>query len=175
MMENNSSSIYLKSITNSDVEFLFNLLKERDPRANISHNKMPTHDEHVNFVKSKPYSKWYIIFKSEQKVGSIYLTKNNEIGIFLSKKFQVKNIGKFALNELMKKNPCKRFLANVNPKNKISNVFFKNNDFKLIQYTLRLEGKKDEKLKLHDKRKIRFYKKNGYRRIENVYMFEKNL
>ena len=130
-MKKNSSSIYLKSVTKLDVEFLFNLLKERDPRANISHNKMPTYDEHVNFVKSKPYSKWYIIFKSEQKVGSIYLTKNNEIGIFLSKKFQVKNIGKFALNELMKKNPCKRFLANVNPKNKISNVFFKNNDFKL--------------------------------------------
>ena len=174
-MKKNSSSIYLKSVTKLDVEFLFNLLKERDPRANISHNKMPTYDEHVNFVKSKPYSKWYIIFKSEQKAGSIYLSKNYEIGIFLSKKFQGKNIGNFALNELMKKNPRKRFLANVNPKNKISNVFFKNNDFKLIQYTLRLEGKKDEKLKLHDKRKIRFYKKNGYRRIENVYMFEKNL
>ena len=135
MMENNSASIYLKSITNSDVEFLFNLLKERDPRANISHNKMPTYDEHVNFVKSKPYSKWYIIFKSEQKVGSIYLSKNNEIGIFLSKKFQGKNIGNFALNELMKQNPRKRFLANVNPKNKKSILFFKNNDFKLIQYT----------------------------------------
>ena len=174
-MKKNSSSIYLKSVTKLDVEFLFNLLKERDPRANISHNKMPTYDEHVNFVKSKPYSKWYIIFKSEQKVGSIYLSKNYEIGIFIFKKFQGNNIGSFALNELMKKNPCKRFLANVNPKNKISNVFFKNNDFKLIQYTLRLEGKKDEKLKLHDKRKIRFYKKNGYRRIENIYMFEKNL
>ena len=172
-MEKNK--IKLKTISKSDYRFLYNLLKERDSKVNISHKKMPTYDEHVNFVKSKPYSKWYIIFKSEQKVGSIYLTKNNEIGIFLSKKFQVKNIGKFALNELMKKNPCKRFLANVNPKNKISNVFFKNNDFKLIQYTLRLEGKKDEKLKLHDKRKIRFYKKNGYRRIENVYMFEKNL
>ena len=96
-MKKNYSSIYLKSVTKLDVEFLFNLLKERDPRANISHNKMPTYDEHVNFVKSKPYSKWYIIFKSEQKVGSIYLTKNNEIGIFLSKKFQVKNIGKFGI------------------------------------------------------------------------------
>jgi len=135
MMENNSSSIYLKSITNSDVKFLFNLLRERDPRANISHKKMPAYDEHVNFVKSKPYSKWYIIFKSEQKVGSIYLSKNNEIGIFLSKKFQGKNIGNFALNELMKQNPRKRFLANVNPKNKKSILFFKNNGFKLIQYT----------------------------------------
>ena len=96
-----------------------NLLKERDPSTNISHKKMPTYDEHVKFVQSKPYSKWYIIFKSKQKVGSIYLSKNNEIGIFLSKKFQGKNIGDFALNDLIKKNPGERFLANVNPKNKL--------------------------------------------------------
>ena len=137
-MEKNQSTIYLKSVTNSDIEFLFDLLKERDPSTNISHKKMPTHDEHVKFVRSKPYSKWYIIFKSKQKVGSIYLSKNNEIGIFLSKKFQGKNIGDFALNDLIKKNPRKRFLANVNPKNKKSIQFFKNNKFKLIQYTFEL-------------------------------------
>tara|TARA_B100001245_G_scaffold123346_1_gene90780 strand:+ start:168 stop:593 length:426 start_codon:yes stop_codon:yes gene_type:complete len=134
-MEKNQSTIYLKSVTNSDIEFLFDLLKERDPSTNISHKKMPAYDEHVKFVQSKPYSKWYIIFKSKQKVGSIYLSKNNEIGIFLSKKFQGKNIGDFALNDLIKKNPGERFLANVNPKNKKSIQFFKNNKFKLIQYT----------------------------------------
>ena len=90
---------------------------------------------YTKFIKSKPYSKWYIILKSKQKIGSIYLSKNDEIGIFLSKKFQGKNVGNFALNELMKKNPRKRFLANVNPKNKKSIAFFKNNNFKLIQYT----------------------------------------
>ena len=74
-MKKSSSSIYLKFVTNSDTEFLFDLLKERDPRASISHKKMPSYDEHVNFVKSTPYSKWYIIFKSEQKVGTIYLSK----------------------------------------------------------------------------------------------------
>ena len=129
------SPISLKSVTNSDVKFLFDLLKERDPRANISHRKMPTYSQHTKFIKSKPYSKWYIILKSKQKIGSIYLSKNDEIGIFLSKKFQGKNVGNFALNELMKKNPRKRFLANVNPKNKKSIAFFKNNNFKLIQYT----------------------------------------
>ena len=134
-MEKNQSTICLKSVTNSDIEFLFDLLKERDPSTNISHKKMPAYDEHVKFVRSKPYSKWYIIFKSKQKVGSIYLSKNNEIGIFLSKKFQGKNIGDFALNDLIKKNPRERFLANVNPKNKKSIQFFKNNKFKLIQYT----------------------------------------
>jgi len=134
-VEKNQSTICLKSVTNSDIEFLFDLLKERDPSTNISHKKMPTYDEHVKFVKSKPYSKWYIIFKSKQKVGSIYLSKNNEVGIFIFKKFQGKNIGDFALNDLIKKNPRKLFLANVNPKNKKSIQFFKNNKFKLIQYT----------------------------------------
>ena len=129
------SPISLKSVTNSDVKFLFDLLKERDPRANISHRKMPTYSQHTKFIKSKPYSKWYIILKSKQKIGSIYLSKNDEIGIFLSKKFQGKNVGNSALNELIKKNPRKRFLANVNPKNKKSISFFKNNNFKLIQYT----------------------------------------
>ena len=96
---------------------------------------MPTYNQHTKFIKSKPYSKWYIILKSKQKIGSIYLSKNDEIGIFLSKKFQGKNVGNSALNELMKKNTRKRFLANVNPKNKKSISFFKNNNFKLIQYT----------------------------------------
>ena len=134
-MKKTQSLISLKSVTNSDVKFLFDLLKERDPRANISHKKMPTYSQHTKFIKSKPYSKWYIILKSKQKIGSIYLSKNDEIGIFLSKKFQGKNVGNFVLNELMKKNPRKRFLANVNPKNKKSISFFKNNNFKLIQYT----------------------------------------
>jgi len=134
-MKKTQSPISLKSVTNSDVKFLFDLLKERDPRVNISHRKMPTYSQHTKFIKSKPYSKWYIILKSKQKIGSIYLSKNDEIGIFLSKKFQGKNVGNSALNELMKKNPRKRFLANVNPKNKKSISFFKNNNFKLIQYT----------------------------------------
>ena len=134
-MKKTQSPISLKSVTNSDVKFLFDLLKERDPRVNISHRKMPTYSQHTKFIKSKPYSKWYIILKSKQKIGSIYLSKNDEIGIFLSKKFQGKNVGNFALNELMKKNTRKRFLANVNPKNKKSISFFKNNNFKLIQYT----------------------------------------
>ena len=133
-------SISLKSVTNSDAKFLFDLLKERNLRVNISHKKMPTYSQHTKFIKSKPYSKWYIILKSKQKIGSIYLSKNDEIGIFLSKKFQGKNVGNFTLNELMKKNPRKRFLANVSPKNKKSMEFFKKNGFKLIQYTFEKSG-----------------------------------
>ena len=111
---------------------------ERDSRQNISHKKMPTYDQNVSFVSSKPYSKWYVILSGVNKVGSIYLTSQNEIGIFIKKSFQNRQIGNTALCKIIKKNPKKRYLANVNPKNTKSIKFFKDNGFKLIQYTFEL-------------------------------------
>ena len=67
-MKKNQAMIVLKSVTNADAEFLFNLLEERDSTANISHKKMPTYNSHIKFIKSKPYSKWYIILKSKQTI-----------------------------------------------------------------------------------------------------------
>ena len=137
-MTKNELPIKLKPVSKSDYRFLYDLLMERNPRANISHKKMPTYNEHVSFVSAKPYSKWYVILYRVNKVGSIYLTSQNEIGIFIKKSFQNKQIGNIALRKLIKKNPKKRYLANVNPKNKKSIRFFKNNGFKLIQYTFEL-------------------------------------
>ena len=130
--------IKLKSIAKSDHRFLYQHLKERNPTANISHKKMPTYAEHVKFVMSRPYSKWYIIIHKNKKVGTIYLTKQNEIGIFIKNKMQDKLIGQKTLEILMEKNPRKRYLANVSPKNKKSIRFFTRNGFKLIQYTYEL-------------------------------------
>jgi len=135
------SKISLRPIEKSDLRFLYNHLKERDSRANISHKRMPTYTEHVKFVTSKPYSKWYIVMYGSKKIGSIYLTKMNEIGIFIKKNFQDGGVGQRTLELLMKKNPRTRFLANVSPKNKKSTEFFKRNGFKLIQHTYELEPK----------------------------------
>jgi len=135
---NKNNKIKLKLVSKSDLEFLYKLLEERDLRTNISHKKMPTYEEHVKFVLSKPYTKWYIILLENNKIGSIYLSKSDEIGIFLKKNKQNRGIGKSALILMMKKNPRKRYLANVNPKNKKSTKFFKQNGFNLIQYTYEL-------------------------------------
>lgn len=140
-MKKNNEKIKLRSVKNSDCPFLYDLLKERDPRANISHKKMPTYSQHEKFVNSKPYSKWYVIMDSEKDIGSIYLTKDNEIGIFIKKNSQSKGVGFNAITSMMMKNPRSRFLANVNPKNKKSIQFFKKNGFELIQYTFELEKK----------------------------------
>ncbi len=132
-------SVRLRNVSQSDFRFLYNLLKERTPNTNISHKKMPNYSEHVRFVKSKPYTKWNIIEWGKQKVGSIYLSKNDEIGIFLKKQFQGKNVGQESLELFIKMNPRKRYLANVSPKNIVSQKFFKKNGFKLIQYTYEFE------------------------------------
>jgi len=140
-MDNNK--IKLKSISSSDHKFLFDLLEERDSKINISHKRMPTWEEHVKFIKSKPYSKWYVIQNKDEKIGSILLTIENEVGIFIKNDIQHKGIGSFALQLLIQKNPHLRYLANINPKNNKSIEFFKKNNFKLIQYTYEKQiGKK---------------------------------
>lgn len=133
-----NSNLRLKSVTKADCPFLYELLRDRDPSINISHKKMPSYDKHIKFVMSKPYSKWYVIQYDDQKVGSIYLSKQNEIGIFIKKEKQNEGIGGRAMKLLLKKNPRSRYLANVSPKNKKSMSFFKKNGFKLIQYTYEL-------------------------------------
>ena len=131
----NNLSIDLKPVDKSDIRFLYNQLKERDSKINISHKKIPSYTEHSKFVLSRPYSKWYIVFYKNRKIGNVYLTKMNEIGIFILKSIKIKGIGKTVLEQMMKKNPKTRYLANVSPKNSKSSNFFKKNGFKLIQYT----------------------------------------
>jgi len=130
--------IQLIPVKKSDCPFLFELLKERESKVNISHKKMPTFNIHVKFVMSKPYAKWYIIKYQDEKIGSVYLSNQDEIGIFIKKGNQRKGIGKKVLELLMKKNPRKRYLANVNPKNSKSIKFFKKNRYKLLQHTYEL-------------------------------------
>ena len=129
------NKISLKRVSNLDYDFLYELLQQRHSNENISHKKLPDYRDHVKFVKSNPYSKWYIIMDQNSKLGSIYLSCQNEIGIFIDKKVRHKGIGHKVIQLLIEKNPKKRYLANINPKNKKSIKFFKKHKFNLIQYT----------------------------------------
>ena len=123
-------------INKSDLKFLFNHLKERDPRENISHKKMPTYDEHVKFVLSKPYSKWYIIFERNKKIGSVYLTKADELGLHLKKEYFRESLMKEILESLMKSEPNKRFVFNVSPRIKKFMKFLQKNGYVISQQTV---------------------------------------
>ncbi len=127
----------IKPVTKSDFRFLYDLLSHRKPTENISHKKMPTYGSHEKFIISKPYSKWYIINFNNQKIGSVYLSKINEIGIHLKDEKYKNQFGKI-ISIIKKKNPRLRYLVNINPNNNALRKTIKKNNFKLIQHTYEL-------------------------------------
>ena len=125
----------LKPVTIDDAKFLFDLLKQREGIVNISHKSLPTWEEHVEYIKNNTYQSWDIIWVDNVRIGNIYLTDRDEIGIFLDKKSQSNGYGSIAINEFMKKNGKKRYLANINPTNYKSIQFFGKHGFIHIQNT----------------------------------------
>lgn len=118
------------------VELAWQLLLERDPIANISHRSMPSRAQHETFVDSRPYLDWCIIQLSDgTNVGTIYLSYNGEIGLFILKEFQRQGFGSGALHLMRMRYPNMRMLANIAPSNMSSQEFFLRHGFKLIQHT----------------------------------------
>ena len=135
----NNKDIVLNKIKKEDYVFLHNLLAQRNSIVNISHKRIPTWEEHVRFVKSKPYSKWYIIYNKDEKIGSIYLSKQSEIGIHLLKKYEKESIHLESIKKLMLLNSKIKFRANVSPKNKNYIMLFEKLGFEMVQHTYELD------------------------------------
>ena len=133
--------IILKEVKKSDCSFLYELLSERKSHVNISHKKTPTYAKHVKFVMSKPYSKWYVIYHTTEKIGSVYLTKQDEIGIRFKEQNMNNKIRSKVLNMIIKKNLRNRYLININPRNTSLRNFLKNEGFELIQHTYEISKK----------------------------------
>lgn len=63
-------------------DILYALLINR--RLNISHCKVPSYEEHSAFVENHPYRYWYLIKKSNDFIGSIYISFENTIGLSIN-------------------------------------------------------------------------------------------
>ena len=119
---------------------LYRLLGERTPEQSISHRGMPTLEEHQKFIRRKPYRSWFMIENNYAEwVGSIYLSKQNEIGIFIFKAEQGNGHAYWAAQQLKRIYRGERLLANINPANTASIEFFKKFGAKHIQNTYQLE------------------------------------
>ena len=117
------------------LQFLWNMLRDRDPKVNISHKEMPTRKQHDSLVLSRPYKNWWIIMQDEQWVGNCYVTERYEIGIHLLPSFQHQGIGRAVVHQIISICGPMRYLANIAPANVASQDFFRSLGFKLIQYT----------------------------------------
>ena len=131
--------IKLKTVNSEELKFLYELLKQREPEQNISHIKMPKYNQHVKFVRSKPYAFWYIIIENGEKIGSVYLTDLDEVGISFVKRKKEKGLEEQVLKLIMKRHPRKKFFINISPKNKKFEILVKKYGFKMVQKTYEFE------------------------------------
>ena len=121
-------------------DVLWSLLAERGPHENISHRKMPALAEHMEFFNSRPYAAWYLVdVGQDDYAGAAYLTRLNEIGIAIQRRFRGFGYGRMATLHLMDKHGPGRYLANVAPFNFVSQTMFADIGAKLIQYTYELQ------------------------------------
>lgn len=136
------------------VHFLYRLLSERPPEANISHKTMPSFSRHARFVRHHPYSDWWLIVMKafmansdgketffQDPVGACYVSRENEIGIQIAHEHQRKGYARIALGIILASRRGDRLLANIAPGNEPSRRLFESTGFKLIQHTFELELK----------------------------------
>ena len=136
-------------------KILYELLKEREPHQFISHRVMPSFEEHVKFIEErnpklgppmKAYKSWEFILKPPVPdgvciVGSICVTNNSEVGIFIFKDYRGNGYGKDALKQVIERNKIGlegKLIANISPQNTDSIRFFNKFGFKHIQNTYEL-------------------------------------
>jgi len=118
--------------------YLYALLAEREPCQSISHQRMPTVDEHLAFVRSVPYSRWYLVeIEPDTIVGAVYVTKHDEIGIAIFKEHRKKGYARAAIDFIRARHEG-RLLANINPANEPSIQLFTGLGAQLIQATYQL-------------------------------------
>lgn len=117
-------------------DILYRLLEERDHYVNISHRKMPSWDEHIAFMRSRPYREWFIIVDGhDTSVGAIYLSRQNEIGVFVFDGFRGQGNGSWAVRTMIERHAEERLLANIAPLNSRSMRMFEGLGFRLCQLT----------------------------------------
>lgn len=144
------ASVIFRSVyrTPGAVETLYMLLKERTPEQSISHKTMPTQEEHRAFVMSMPYVSWMLLeddqsfdrttLPSQRVVGSVYVSKQNEVGIFIFRRFQRRGYGREALEWARTTFRDRQLYANIAPANEASRAFFERHGATHIQNTFKL-------------------------------------
>jgi hypothetical protein len=82
-MPHKNPDISLEKIigTEEQIEILYKHLKNRE--YVVSHKLMPSYQNHITFVKSRPYRYWAMVFENSSTVGEVYLQADNSIGLNL--------------------------------------------------------------------------------------------
>lgn len=96
--------------TGNQIRALYKILVKRT--HNISNTSPPSLNEHIKFVNNHPYRIWYLVKVNSDYLGSVYLMKNNCVGINLITNFDLfPNI----VETILKKHKPLREIKSVRP------------------------------------------------------------
>lgn len=119
------------------VHITYQLLIERPPEANITHQRFVGLSDHEDFFDNHPYRHWFLLMTDDTSnpkkdaevcVGSLYITADDEIGIFILQEHQRRGYARESLLQAIthhKPRHGDRFKANINPRNQASIDLFK--------------------------------------------------
>ena len=115
----------------ADLAYLYAVLSRRldEKGTNISHQALPTFEDHCTFVRGQPYAGHYVTVDKGLNVGAAYVTKDHEIGLWVAPEHRREGIGAWTLRALMRLHRNDRWLANVNADNTASGAFFLRHGF----------------------------------------------
>ena len=134
----------LMRVSTLQAPFLYRLFAERGEDSWISTAKFPTYEEHFAFVERHPYRDWWVIYVDSKPVGSIYLGKDNSVGVVIAKDHRRSGYAKQAIERVLRDNDplpaiksvrAGHFIANIKEGNQASEALFTACGFKPIQRT----------------------------------------
>ena len=127
------------------IKALYELLKNR--KFNISNQNLPTFNEHKLFVLNNPYRAWYLIEVNKFFVGTMYLLKDNCIGIYVEEqnKYVIEKTIEWVLRNkkplpTIKSLRASGFHINIAPNNKIISSVLRKMGATPIQLTYSLKN-----------------------------------
>lgn len=121
MKQAKNNQFKLSQATKEDYAFTYKLIKEfLTTDLSVTFLKLPKYSKFVKTYFENDYKRYILINSSNEKMGFVVLTKDNEIGYFLSSEYQGKGIATKAVKMLLKLHPRKRYFATVHNKNKHS-------------------------------------------------------
>ncbi len=121
MKQAKNNPFKLRPATKSDYPLIYKIIREfLTTDLSVTFLKLPRYDEFVKTYFKNDYKRYILINNNNEKMGFVVLTKDNEIGYFLSHEYQGKGIATKAVKMLLKLHPRKRYFATVHNENKRS-------------------------------------------------------
>lgn len=111
----------LQEVTKDDYQFIYKLVSEfLKTDLSVTFLKMPSYEEFEKTYFLNDYKRYLITNVNGDKMGFVVITKDDEVGFFLSPKYQRKGIAVEAVRMLMELNPRERYFATIHNENQNS-------------------------------------------------------